>query len=275
MTSTSVPSFLHFPSSSLNLMTRLFPIRINIPFLRHSNRVWLHFVPQMSHCASLLEPIEKLWKERSGTGYVELFKIQSLSSSVFSCTAIGCLVHWSEVRDEAEAGKTPSRPRYKEAHHDDFNMAAYHLCILCCSALDFASFTEYWAFGFRLSALWRLEKVHTEYISSERELFFPPICHFPLTNAVLPFVFIYCLIHFGTYETLFHIMLASPPPSCPSVALGKTAVSTESCPPKAQMASLAFCVCEISSAGSSIWWHLPDGTKMPYPTAFQKKKSLL
>lgn len=47
------------------------------------------------------------------------------------------------MKDEDEPGKAPSRPQYKEAHRDNFNMAAFHLCILCCSALDFASFTEY------------------------------------------------------------------------------------------------------------------------------------
>lgn len=176
-------------------MTPLFAIKINIPFLCLSRRVLHHFVSQMSHCASLLEPIEKLWKEGSGTGYVQPFEIQSLSSSVFSCTVIGCCVQWSEVRgtvkDEGEPGKAPSRPLYKEAHHDNFSMAAYHLCILCCSALDFASFTEYLAFGFSLSALWSLEKVQMEYISSKVELFlgfaiFPHKCNSLFCVYILP-----------------------------------------------------------------------------------------
>lgn len=58
--STSLPSFPHFPSSSIYMMTPLFAIKINIPFLCLSRRVLHHFVSQMSHCASLLEPIEKL-----------------------------------------------------------------------------------------------------------------------------------------------------------------------------------------------------------------------
>lgn len=213
-------------------MTPLFALKINIPFLCLSRRVLHHFVSQMSHCASLLEPIEKLWKEGSGTGYVQPFEIQSLSSSVFSCTVIGCCVQWSEVRgtvkDEGEPGKAPSRPLYKEAHHDNFSMAAYHLCILCCSALDFASFTEYLALdsASQLYGVWKKCRWNTFPLKLSSFWGLP----FFLTNAILSFVFIYCLIHFGAYETLFPIMLASP--SCPSVALGKTAVSTESSPPK-------------------------------------------
>lgn len=63
------------------------------------------------------------------------------------------------VKDEGEPGKAPSRPEYKEAQRDSSNMAAYHLCILCCRALDLASFTEHFAFGCRLSAVKSLPKV--------------------------------------------------------------------------------------------------------------------
>lgn len=63
------------------------------------------------------------------------------------------------MKDEGEPGKAPSRPEYKEAHRDSSNMAAYHLCILCCSALDLASFTECFAFGCRLLAVWSLARV--------------------------------------------------------------------------------------------------------------------
>lgn len=141
-------------------MTPLFAIKINIPFLCLSRRV-LHEPLCLSTGAN-----RKAMKRRIR---------DRIRAAVRNPKSVIICVQWSEVRgtvkDEGEPGKAPSRPLYKEAHHDHFSMAAYHLCILCCSALDFASFTEYLAFGFSLSALWSLEKVQMEYISSKVELF--------------------------------------------------------------------------------------------------------
>lgn len=149
----------------------LFPKKHSFPFATWS--LHMSFLPlflsQMSHYASPLEPIEKLWKRDPVQDMRSCSEIRRQSSSVFSCTLIGCCVtpSWSEQNGErrGRAGeKAPSRPEYKEAHRDSSNMAAYHLCILCCSALDLVSFTECFAFGWRRSAVSSLAKVKTGYI---------------------------------------------------------------------------------------------------------------
>lgn len=91
----------------------------------------------MSHYASLLEPIEIVWKRDPGQDIWKLLRIRRQSSSVFSCALIGCCVTLT-VKDEGDPGKGPPSPaEYKEAHRASSNMVAYHLCILSWSALDF------------------------------------------------------------------------------------------------------------------------------------------
>lgn len=204
-------------------MTPLFAIKINIPFLCLSRRVLHHFVSQMSHCASLLEPIEKLWKEGSGTGYVQPFEIQSLSSFVFS------EVKWGE-----QWKMRVSQERHPPDHCTKrptmiISVWQHIICAYCAVVLltlHLSQNTYHLDSASQLYGVWKKCRWNTFPLKLSSFWGLP----FVLTNAILSFVFIYCLIHFGAYETLFPIMLASP--SCPSVALGKTAVSTESSPPK-------------------------------------------
>lgn len=73
----------------------------------------------------------KAVKEGSGMGRAGLFRIRRQSSSVFSCTVVGCC---RTAKDEGEPGKAPSRPQHKEAHRDGTDVAAI-ICAYCAVVL--------------------------------------------------------------------------------------------------------------------------------------------
>lgn len=119
----------------------------------------------MSHCASLLEPIEKLWKEGSGTGYVQPFEIQSLSSFVFS------EVKWGE-----QWKMRVSQERHPPDHCTKrptmiISVWQHIICAYCAVVLLTLHLSQNTYHLDSASALWSLEKVQMEYISSKVELF--------------------------------------------------------------------------------------------------------